>query len=790
MEYFFGIFFQAMNAARLKTLLCTCLLLLTATVATAAEQVVIQLKWLNQFQFAGYYAALEQGFFAEEGLDVVLKERDMSRDNIEQVLQGEAQYGVADSILLVHYAQGRDLVLVAPILQHSPNVLMSLRASGIRSPRDLVGRRLSLYSNDTDGLAIMAMLAEQRVLNDGLIPQSWSKNRLQRLISGEVEAVAVYSTNEPFLLREMGHQVDILDPKHYGMDFYGDIFFTSGEEARQNPERVERMRRAVIRGWHHALDNKEALVELILQRYNTQGKSRSALMNEALALEPLISRHTQELGRLDPGRIDYMMNLLTRYQLARPGDSGVDQLVFESARLNLLNLTEAEQAYLRANPRLKVAVRTNWPPFEYQDAQGVQQGMTFHYLKLLSERLGVEFDMDTVASRSGLLQSVAAGSHDVLPAIVATPERQRFLQFTQPYMRSPMVIVTGQQVDYLADMTPLHSRQVAVVQDSVADELLRNNHPLIPLVPVTSAVEGLQSVARGEVFAFVDSLAAVSYLIRAEGLANLKVSGQTAYSFSLGMAVSHEQPLLASILDKALASISHQEHEAIYDRWVSVLVDHDLSWHKVLPVMLGLLALLLLLGFYSLYLIRLNRRIRLVNTRLQRAERELLEKNRQLEQVSVTDKLTGIYNRHHLDEVLAQQLALASRHQRPLSVVLFDLDHFKVVNDTYGHQVGDKVLQAFAGLVRQLTRSSDVFGRWGGEEFLLVCPETSLQEATAVAEKIRVALEHLPFETGLQQHLSAGVMALAPGMTLDQLLSGVDQQLYLAKAQGRNRVVA
>lgn len=779
-----------MNAVRLKTLLCACLLLLAAPLATAAERVVIQLKWLNQFQFAGYYAALEQGFFAEEGLDVELRERDMSRDNIEQVLQGEAQYGVADAILLVHYAQGQDLVLVAPILQHSPNVLMSLRASGIRSPRDLVGRRLSLYSNDTDGLAILAMLSEQGVLNDGLIPQPWSSDRLQRLVKGEVETVAVYSTNEPFLLREMGHQVDILDPKHYGMDFYGDIFFTSGEEARKHPERVERMRRAILRGWHHALDNKEATVELILQRYNTQGKSRSALMNEALALEPLISRHSQELGRLDPGRIDYMMGLLARHQLVRPGNQGLDQMLFESARLNLLNLTEAEQAFLRANPRLRVAVGADWPPFEYQDQQGVQQGMTHHYLKLLSERLSVEFDISTTASRSGLLQAITAGDQDLLPALVATPERQQFLQFTQPYMRSPMVIVTGQEVDYLANMAVLHNQPVAIIQDSVADELLRNNHPLIPLLPVASAVEGLQAVARGEVFAFVDSLAAVSHLMRAEGLANLKVSGQTPYSFSLSMAVSQDQPLLASILDKALASISQQEHKAIYDRWVSVPMDRDLPWRKVLPVVLGLLALLLLLGFYSLYLIRLNRRIRLVNTRLQLAETELLEKNRQLERVSVTDKLTGVYNRHHLDEVLAQQLALASRHQRPLSVVLFDLDHFKAVNDTHGHQMGDKVLQAFSGLVRQLTRSSDVFGRWGGEEFLLVCPETGLQEARAVAEKIRLALEQWPFEEGLQQRVSAGVTALASGMTLDQLLSGVDQQLYQAKAQGRNRVVA
>ncbi|SFX07351.1 diguanylate cyclase [Marinospirillum alkaliphilum] len=765
------------------------LLMFAVALPVRAEQVVIQLKWLHQFQFAGYYAALEQGYFAEEGLDVVLRERSMEHDNIDQVLSGEAHYGIADAILLSMYAQGRDLVLVAPIFQHSPNVLMTLRSSGIRTPRDLVGRRLSFYDNNTDGIAILAMLAEQGVLRDGLIREHWSQ-RTERLLSGEVDAVAAYSTNEPNVMRELGHPVHIIDPKHYGMDFYGDIFFTSGEEARNHPERVERMRRAVIRGWHYALDNKEELVELIHARYNTQGKSRTALMSEALGLEPLIARHTVELGHLDAGRLDYMLGLLARHRIIEPDQYGIDRLVFESSRGNQLDLTEEEEAFLRANPRLTVGIDTQWPPFDFLDARtGRLRGISQDYLDILSELLGVSFDPLLNLSWPEVLDAAANNQLDLITSITSTPDRRSFLEFTQPYVRSPMVIVTGQQVDFVTSMEQLHGRPVAVVRDYASDEWLSSSHPLIPLVRTATTLQGLQAVAAGEVYAFVDNLAVVSYLIRNEGLANLKVSGQTPYFFDLSMATPQDRPELRSILDKALASITQQQHAEIYDRWVSLQPEPGFPWQRMLLPVLSMLALLLVLGGYTLYLQRLNQRIRQFNNRLQAAELELLEKNRQLELVSVTDKLTGVYNRHHLDKVLSEQLSLASRHQRPLSVVLFDLDYFKEVNDTYGHQAGDRVLQCFAELVRSKIRTSDVFGRWGGEEFLLICPETTLKQAVSVADKIRLALQDLPFDEGLKQHVSAGVMALSPGMNLDQLLSGVDKQLYIAKASGRNQVV-
>ncbi|GLR65259.1 ABC transporter substrate-binding protein [Marinospirillum insulare] len=775
---------------------CLYLLLLVSSLSTASDTVVIQLKWLHQFQSAGYYAALDQGYFAEEGLNVELRERDIELSNVDQVLAGEAQYGVTDSIILLNQTQRNGVILVAPIFQHSPNVLISLRSSNINRPTDLVGRRLAFYENDTDGISVLAMLAEQGVLKDGLIKVDLS-NRIERLISGEVDAIAAYSTNEPVVLRELGYSINILDPKHYGMDFYGDVFFTSTDEANKHPSRVAAMRRAVLRGWEYALDNKEEIVDLILRDYNTQNKTKQALMTEAQGLETLVARHTTELGTLVPGRLEYMLALLAKTKIIETEltqsdyEQRIGRLIFDSQPNKALNLTPEEQAFLASNPTLKVGVDRNWPPFEYLDTKDiVLQGISRDYIRLLEELLHLKFAIQDQLSWPETLDEAKAGGVDFFPAITKTPERSQYLSFTQPYIRSPMIIVTDNQVSFISNMNELNARRVAVVKGYASHEMLEKHHPLIQLDLRDSAIEALKAVAAGEVDAFIDNLAVASYLIRTQGLANLKISGQTPYSFDLSMAVQKDQLLLKSILDKALAHISRQQHTNIYDSWVTLEVEKGFPWSKFLPPFIGLGLTLLVLCCYTIYLFKLNQRIRVVNCKLKKAELALKEKNIQLEKASVTDKLTGAYNRHYLDKALQDLLALAQRHKRPMSIALFDLDLFKKVNDNFGHQVGDKVLQAFVELVDKNTRVNDVFGRWGGEEFLLICPETNKEQACLVVEKIRSALEKQFFDEGIKQTVSAGIVEAKQGLTVDDLLSLADEKLYLAKGAGRNKAMS
>ncbi len=163
----------------------------------------------------------------------------------------------------------------------------------------------------------------------------------------------------------------------------------------------------------------------------------------------------------------------------------------------------------------------------------------------------------------------------------------------------------------------------------------------------------------------------------------------------------------------------------------------------------------------------------------------------QLRRLSNTDVLTGLFNRRHIMDVLQNEFARALRYEEVVSFVLIDIDHFKSVNDTLGHQVGDDVLRHAALLFQEGLRDGDFIGRYGGEEFALVLPHTDLDGATAAAERYRKLIEGAAAPHGKPLTISLGVSSstLAPVKSTDDLIRTADEALYAAKHQGRNRVV-
>jgi diguanylate cyclase (GGDEF)-like protein len=155
-----------------------------------------------------------------------------------------------------------------------------------------------------------------------------------------------------------------------------------------------------------------------------------------------------------------------------------------------------------------------------------------------------------------------------------------------------------------------------------------------------------------------------------------------------------------------------------------------------------------------------------------------------------TDSLTGIANRRIFLESLDGSISFAKRHQAPLSIIMADLDNFKSVNDTLGHNAGDRVLRAFATLVQENSRQEDMIARWGGEEFIMMLPGTNAKEATAFAERLRHCLEKINFpDSPIRLTASFGVSAYHPGETDNSFIDRADQALYEAKRLGKNQVI-
>lgn len=161
--------------------------------------------------------------------------------------------------------------------------------------------------------------------------------------------------------------------------------------------------------------------------------------------------------------------------------------------------------------------------------------------------------------------------------------------------------------------------------------------------------------------------------------------------------------------------------------------------------------------------------------------------HRKLEKIAVTDRLTGLFNRNKIDEVFSYELAQAERYGKSLAIIMADIDLFKSVNDTHGHQVGDSVLCEFAAIIRELARDTDTPGRWGGEEFLIICSHADLNGAKVLAERIRTAVADHLFTVVGHKTCSFGVSSYRPGDTLETIVKRADDALYEAKQNGRNR---
>lgn len=296
--------------------------------AKPSERVTLQLKWLHQFQFAGYYAAQAKGFYRDEGLDVTIREGGADRPVMATVLKGDAHYGISDSELLIDRLNGQPVMALAAIFQHSPYVILSRQDRNIRTPSDLVGKKLML-SEGQGAVQLRAMFKREGIdpQRVNILPQSWS---LDDLIGGKVDAMSAYATVEPALLRARGVEPAIMRSLDYGVDFYGDIVFSTEAEVAKNPQRTDAFLRATRKGWDYALSHEDEMAGLILGMEGVvqRGLTRDMLLSEARAMRPFILPEVVEIGHMNPARFEHIARTLAEQGLVRK-DYSLTGLIYE-----------------------------------------------------------------------------------------------------------------------------------------------------------------------------------------------------------------------------------------------------------------------------------------------------------------------------------------------------------------------------------------------------------------------------------------------------------------------------
>ena len=221
-----------------------------------------------------------------------------------------------------------------------------------------------------------------------------------------------------------------------------------------------------------------------------------------------------------------------------------------------LQLSEAERLWLKQHPVIRLASDSDWPPFEWVNEAGQYQGIAADYMALVEEKLGVRFVTTQNLPWPDVVEAVKERKLDVFSCVAKNPQRQQYVNFTQPYLSFPMVIITTDNVTYLDGVNDLQGLRVGVVKEYATHEYLTLNHPELALHTFANSQQGLQATSQGRIDAFVDNIATVSSIIQKTGLTNLKISGEMPVRYELGMAVRNDWPELVSILQRALDSIS------------------------------------------------------------------------------------------------------------------------------------------------------------------------------------------------------------------------------------------
>lgn len=796
--------------------------------AIALDSVTLQLKWTHAFQFAGYYVAQEQGYYREAGLDVSIREALPAVDPVHEVAEGNAQYGVGTSSLLLERKAGKPVVALAVIFQHSPYVIIARQTQNIH---DIADKRIMLEPQANELLAYLK--------NEGIPPDRIKKIEHsfdpQDLINGKVEAISAYTINQPYYLDRANFTYQTYTPRSAGIDFYGDNLFTSERELQDHPERVKAFRAASLRGWQYAMEHAEEVTGLILAKY-TQKHPRQYHLFQARQMANLIHPELIEIGYMNPGRwrhiadtyadigmltkdfpLDdflyspgYKLNILTLYRglfitlllltltsaiawyiyrinrkLARSLSSGklaeqrelsrshILELLANGAPLNTI-LEDIVHSVEQANPAMLCSIMlldsqgkylhtgaaTSLPDFFNQEMNALEIGMgaaSCGTAAFTGQRVIVE-DIQTHpywAAYKTLAQKAALGSCWSEPIHSASGKVLGTFAIYHHDARKPA------DAD-LQVMARIANLAAIALDRNRADQAIKGNEKLLSDI--------------------LENVSAYIYMKDTQGrylYANRLL--RELFNAPKEEIIGYDD---VKFYDAATAARMQQSDQQVLQQGKTI---HDDEESIPNP----------LTGQTSVYLTTKiplrhedGRIYALCGISSDITEKKDFEEH--LRHMAQYDPLTKLPNRALFSDRLQQTFSSAKRANEHFGLMFIDLDKFKPINDNYGHEAGDLLLQEAARRMQGCVRESDTVARIGGDEFVVLLPSLKYdRDVHEVGEKIRHAL-NLPFQiSGNTLNISSSIgVAIYPahGNNEMELVKNADLAMYYAKENGRNNV--
>jgi polar amino acid transport system substrate-binding protein len=734
--------------------------------ADALEKVSLQLDWKYQFEFAGFIIAKEKGFYKEAGLDVDLIEYEAGIDTVEQVLTQTNNYGIHNSSVIIHDGKLKPIVLLATYFQQSPLIFVTSKA--IKTPNDLVGKT---FMGTTDELkySSLAILLDHFYItpkNAKFIEHTFN---IDDFIQHKVDVMSAFRTNQLFELDQLNIEYNIIDPADFGFLMSAVNLFTSQAEALQHPKRTRKFINASNQGWRYALAHPEESIDIIYKKYS-QRNSIAALTHEAAVTKKMMLLDFFEIGAINTDlTLRAVKQLHHTGLLAANQELGIfsfDELLLK--KNHSVTFNEAQTLYLKNKKMITMCIDPDWMPLESVH-NGKHIGIAADIIAKLASQLPIPIQLVETNSWQASLDKAKQRQCDILSLVASTPERAAYMDFSTPYLTLPIVMATTTDKFFISDIADIRDQKLGIVKGYSMVENLRKKIPGINIIEVDSISDGLKQVESGLLYGYIDNLMSIANGIQKDFDGTLKISSRLDKDLRLSIATRNDEPELHEIFNKLVQNVTPEEKQSVYNKWISVKQEVSFNYSLIWKLVGGLFLLSSGLIYHYYQLRKLNQR---------------------LTTLSITDKLTGLYNRVKIDDVLVEKKAEVDRYKIDVAIILLDIDFFKRVNDTYGHIVGDTVLVEFSHIIQNSVREADYVGRWGGEEFILISPYTSLTEAVTLAEKLLNKVRTHSFQQIGKLTVSAGVSCFSTALSIKETLYQVDKALYESKQTGRDKVSA
>ncbi|MDM5271318.1 transporter substrate-binding domain-containing protein [Sulfurovum sp. zt1-1] len=543
------------------------LLLSLITIANAQDQtlekVSVQFEWKHQFEFAGFYAAKEKGFYKEAGLDVTINEHSPGIDTVENVLQGVSTYGISSSQLILDRLAGKKVVLLASYFKQ--NALVLITRPEIQSIEALKDKQIMGTTGELTQSSLAAMLQLHNLKPDDItvIPHSYDINAFK---NGEVDAITAFISNEPFFLDQKQVSYKIFNPAEYGIYSYDVELFTSEKEATQHPHRTQRFINATRKGWKYALNHKEEIIDLIYEKYS-KAKSKEALLYEAKITENLIKKELFSIGAIVPELIKLNTDLYVQLGMVTP-DWDLDGFIF-NLKPHKINLTPTESAFIESHPIIRCSA-VSWKPFSSITGE-TYSGIFHEYYKLIEQRTGLKFEFVKIGDGVNfqyVLDALKRKEIDMIYGSGKTLERTNYALFAGPLMQASLSIVSHRENRFYT-LESLKDKTIAVAKGSTASEYIKENFPTMNLLYTNSIDEALYKVSEQKADAVVDNLVVLDYMIRDNyQFHQIEITGINDDGFDIYGLIRDDYPILRQILDKAIRSVTQEELLSINNRLI------------------------------------------------------------------------------------------------------------------------------------------------------------------------------------------------------------------------------